>query len=93
MAAVNAARQWMQQNLPLPDPLRPQAPAIDDSVRHEVESALHHGNALDLSVRTLDGQVRYTGLQALRLLLQDEILHLLAAEPQTCTQAASARFT
>jgi len=81
------ASSWMRLIQHLPDPLRPQPPAIDEAVQRTVEDAVRRSDALDLTVQTLDGPTRLKRLHPLRLLLQDEILHLLAATSDACGHA------
>ena len=80
-------RSWMRLIQHLPDPLRPTPPAIDEAVHHTVEEALRHSAALELSVKTLDGGESQLRLQPLRLLLQEEVLYLLAADPHAQNDA------
>ena len=65
----------------LPDPMRPESPPIDGDVQNTIEEALASSDALDLTIATLDGETRLEGLLPLRLLLQEEILYLLAEYP------------
>ncbi len=79
------AQQWMQLIQYLPDPMRPVSPPIDDEVQNAVEEALRNSDKLDLIVKTLDGETTLNGLLPLRMLLQEEILYLLAENPNAET--------
>ena len=79
--ADKRAQQWMQLIQYLPDPMRPESPPIDGDVQNTIEEALASSDALDLTIATLDGETRLEGLLPLRLLLQEEILYLLAEYP------------
>ncbi len=79
------AQQWMQLIQYLPDPMRPESPPIDEQVQSAVEDALRDSDKLDLTVKTLDGETTLNGLLPLRMLLQEEILYLLAENPHAET--------
>ena len=74
-------QQWMQLIQYLPDPMRPESPPIDAEIQSIIEDALRDTDALDLTVTTLNGETTYRKLQPLRLLLQEEVLYLLAENP------------
>lgn len=76
------AQQWIQLIQYLPDPMRPESPPIDGDVQNTIEDALASSDALDLTIATLDGETKLEGLFPLRLLLQEEILYLLAEYPR-----------
>jgi len=76
-------QQWMQLIQYLPDPMRPESPPIDEVVQSTIEDALRGSYALELTVTKLDGETHYRELHPLRLLLQEEILYLLAEDPNT----------
>jgi len=76
------AQKWMQLIKYLPDPMRPESPAIDAEVQAIIEEALDNGEVLDLALQTLAGEKEYQKLLPIRLLLQEEILYLLAEYPQ-----------
>lgn len=69
----------------LPDPMRPESPPIDPYVQATIEEALDNGDALDITLQTLDGSKEYRELLPVRLLLQEEILYLLAEDPNAQT--------
>lgn len=75
-------QHWMQLIQYLPDPMRPESPPIDEEVQRTVENALRDSDALTLTVQTLDGETTFNKLLPLRLLLQEEILYLLAEYPE-----------
>ncbi|WP_303292309.1 WYL domain-containing protein [Marinobacter sp. SS5-14b] len=75
------AQRWMQLLQYLPDPMRPESPAIDSDVQSTIEEALASSDALNLTMLTLDGEIEFKKLLPLRLLLQEEILYLLAEYP------------
>lgn len=78
-------QRWMQLIQYLPDPMRPESPPIDPDVQATIEEALDNGGALDLTMQTLDGNKKYRELLPVRLLLQEEILYLLAEDPNAQT--------
>ena len=86
------AQQWMQLIQYLPDPIRPESPPIEKTVQSAVEDALRHSDKLDLTIRTLDGEATLEGLLPLRLLLQEEILYLMAEYPAAETMDDSIRL-
>jgi predicted DNA-binding transcriptional regulator YafY len=65
--------------------MRPESPPIDPNVQATIEEALDNGGALDLTMQTLDGEKEYRELLPVRLLLQEEILYLLAEDPNAQT--------
>lgn len=73
------AQQWMQLVQHLPDPLRPAPPSIAPAVQKQVESALLQSAPVELTLMTLDGGERVERVQPVRLLLQEEVLYLLAS--------------
>lgn len=79
------AQQWMQLIQYLPDPMRPESPPINEQVQSAVEDALRDSDKLDLIIKTLDGETKLNGLLPLRMLLQEEILYLLAENPNAET--------
>lgn len=79
------AQQWMQLIQYLPDPMRPESPPIHEQVQSAVEDALRDSDKLDLIIKTLDGETKLNGLLPLRMLLQEEILYLLAENPNAET--------
>lgn len=74
-------QRWMSLIQYVPDPMRPVSPPIDPAIQSTIEGAVRDSDALDLSVQTLDGEVTLTKLLPLRLLLQEEVLYLLAEYP------------
>jgi predicted DNA-binding transcriptional regulator YafY len=86
------AQQWMQLIQYLPDPMRPESPPINEQVQSAVEDALRDSDKLDLIIKTLDGETKLNGLLPLRMLLQEEILYLLAENPSAETMDDSIRL-
>ena len=74
-------RKWMQLIQYLPDPMRPESPPIIAAVQATIEEALDTGQGLNLTLQTLTGQRTLEKLLPIRLLLQEEILYLLAEYP------------
>lgn len=75
------SQKWLQISRYLPNPLRPETPAINPKVQETIESALLSGDVLYLTVATLDGHIQYKRLLPMRLLQREEILLLLAENP------------
>ncbi|WP_417521842.1 hypothetical protein [Marinobacter sp.] len=75
------AQQWMELIQYLPDPIQPESLRIVRELKNTIEEALASTDAFDLTSVTLDGETRLEGLGALQLLLQEEILYLLAESP------------
>lgn len=74
-------QRWMSLIQYVPDPMRPESPPIDPAIQSTIEGAVRDSDALDLTVQTLDGEATLTKLLPLRLLLQEEVLYLLAENP------------
>lgn len=74
-------QQWMNLIQYLPDPMRPESPPIDTKVQNTIENALRDTDALDVTMQTLEGETTLSKLLPLRLLLQEEVLYLLAENP------------
>ena len=86
------AQKWMQLIQYLPDPMRPESPAIDADVQATIEEALDNGEVLDLTLQTLQGESDYEKLLPIRLLLQEEILYLLAEHPKAPSEEESIKL-
>lgn len=86
------AQQWMQLIQYLPDPMRPESPPINEQVQSAVEDALRDSDKLDLIIETLEGETKLNGLLPLRMLLQEEILYLLAENPNAETMDDSVQL-
>jgi len=80
------ARKWLGFTRYLPNPLRPESPAIKENVQDTIEQALLYEDVLDLHVETLDGSMHYSRLKPLRLLQRDELMVLLAENPAARTE-------
>ena len=77
------SQQWLSITRYLPNPLRPQSPSIVPAVQEAIETALLSGDALHLTLATLDGELQFSRLLPLRLLQQEEIMYLLAENTTT----------
>jgi hypothetical protein len=65
--------------------MRPESPPTDEQVQLAVEDALRDSDKPDLITKTRDGETKLNGLLPLRMLLQEEILCLLAENPNAET--------
>ncbi|WP_346798000.1 WYL domain-containing protein [Halomonas sp. Bachu 37] len=82
-AAHNVHTQrWQRDFQYLPDPLRPEPPSVDPDIQQAIEDALANEQLLKLHFDTLDGPRQLEGVFALRLLLLEEMLYLLAEHTQ-----------
>lgn len=78
-AAENpVTRKWLQFTRYKANPLRPEAPELNNAVQDVIEAALLADDALTLTVATLDGEMTYEKTLPMRLLQREEIMFLLA---------------
>ncbi|MDR5868158.1 WYL domain-containing protein [Halomonas koreensis] len=66
----------------LPDTLRPELARVEPEIQATIEEALIQQQALTLVQETLDGFIEHHKLVPLRLLLMEDVLYLLAENPQ-----------
>ena len=67
----------------IPNPERPVPPSADDNVQITVEEALIQHQKLTLTHETLDGHQTLEGMVPLRLLLLEEVMYLIAEQPES----------
>ncbi|MGY4878198.1 helix-turn-helix transcriptional regulator [Vreelandella aquamarina] len=67
----------------IPNPERSVHPSADDSVQLTVENALIQQQKLTLTHETLDGPRTLEGLVPLRLLFLEEVMYLIAEQPES----------